>query len=71
MHPLSARYNGRMAKREPNKPGPEPDRLQIEGEWEEAVDRALDKKRPVDGWPQKGPDRDTHKQQARDCPSGD
>jgi hypothetical protein len=33
------------------KPGPEPDRVKIEGDWEEAVKRALGKKRPPEGWP--------------------
>jgi hypothetical protein len=28
------------------KPGPEPERVKIEGDWEEAVKRALEKKRP-------------------------
>ena len=33
------------------KPGPEPERVKIEGDWEEAVKRALGKKRPPGGWP--------------------
>jgi hypothetical protein len=33
------------------KPGPEPDRVKIEGDWEEAMKRALGKKRPPGGWP--------------------
>ena len=47
-----------MAKRtkRPNrttgtKRGPKPDALTIEGEWETAVRRALEKKRPKKGWP--------------------
>ena len=32
-------------------PGPEPERLKIEGDWEEAMKRALGKKRPSEGWP--------------------
>jgi hypothetical protein len=32
------------------KPGPEPERVKIEGDWEEAVKRALEKKRPPGGW---------------------
>lgn len=31
--------------------GPKPDSLKVEGEWEDAVKKALDKKRPADGWP--------------------
>ena len=33
------------------KPGPEAERVKIEGDWEDAVDVALRKKRPVGGWP--------------------
>lgn len=34
------------------KPGPEPDRLKLdEADWEKAVERALRKKRPKEGWP--------------------
>jgi hypothetical protein len=32
-------------------PGPEPERLKIEGDGEEAMKRALGKKRPPEGWP--------------------
>ena len=35
----------------PKRTGPEPDRVKIEGDWEEAVTRALAKKRPPEGWP--------------------
>lgn len=39
------------------KPGPDPERLKIEGDWEEAMGEALKKKKPPDGWPkQKGRD---------------
>ena len=31
--------------------GPVPERLKIEGPWEEAVGAALTVKRPVGGWP--------------------
>jgi len=41
-------------------PGPEPERLKLTGNWMENVKKALDKKRPADGWPQQkqrpGPD---------------
>lgn len=33
------------------KPGPDPSRVKIDGDWEEAVKRALGKKRPPEGWP--------------------
>jgi len=32
------------------KPGSEPERLKIEGDWEDAIKRALAKKRPPGGW---------------------
>jgi hypothetical protein len=38
------------------KPGPKPDTLKIEGDWIDAVDKALTKKRPAGGWP-KAPKR--------------
>ena len=33
------------------KPGPEADTLKIEGDWEDAIKKALAKKRPATGWP--------------------
>lgn len=33
------------------KPGPEPDKLKLEGDWGQAVKKALTKKRPKGGWP--------------------
>jgi len=33
--------------------GPEPERLKIDGNWVDAIDTALAKKRPPDGWPTK------------------
>lgn len=36
---------------EKEKPGPKPDRVKIDEDWEEAVRKALKKKRPKDGWP--------------------
>lgn len=33
------------------KTGPKPDTVKIEGDWEDAVDKALEKKRPKEGWP--------------------
>ena len=33
-------------------PGPTPDRLKLDGvTWEDAVKKALEKKRPKEGWP--------------------
>jgi hypothetical protein len=39
-----------MAKT-PAKKGPKPDRVKIDEDWEEAVKKALKKKRPKGGWP--------------------
>lgn len=36
---------------ERKKPGPKPDKVKIEDDWEKAMDKALKKKRPKDGWP--------------------
>ena len=33
------------------KPGPKPDTLKIEGDWEEAMKKSLAKKKPATGWP--------------------
>lgn len=33
------------------KPGPKPDTLKIEGDWQEAMKRSLLKKKPAEGWP--------------------
>jgi hypothetical protein len=48
----SARQDGGKAPDKRN-PGPSPERLRLEGPWEEAVDKALGRKRPVGGWPKK------------------
>ena len=39
-----------MAK-EKEKRGPKADTVKINGPWESAVDKALAKKRPKEGWP--------------------
>jgi hypothetical protein len=33
------------------KRGPKEERLKIEGNWKDAMKRALQKKRPAEGWP--------------------
>jgi hypothetical protein len=33
------------------KPGPKPQYLKIEGDWRDAVKRAVRKKKPAEGWP--------------------
>jgi hypothetical protein len=37
------------------KPGPEAERVKIEGDWTAAVGKALKKPRPVTGWPKAAP----------------
>lgn len=39
-----------MTKRAKN-PGPKPDRVKIDEDWEDAVDKALKKEKPERGWP--------------------
>ena len=41
-----------MAKNKKQR-GPKPDQLKIDGNWEDAVKEALEKKRPKGGWPKK------------------
>mgnify|MGYP001297409189 CR=1 FL=1 len=38
-------------KKTPKQPGPAPERLIIEGDWEENARKALEKARPSEGWP--------------------
>jgi hypothetical protein len=33
------------------KPGPKPKAVEIDGDWREAMKKALKKKRPKEGWP--------------------
>ncbi len=39
-----------MQVRKP-KPGPKPKRLKLDGDWEKAAKRMLEKQRPPEGWP--------------------
>ncbi|MCA9281713.1 MAG: hypothetical protein KDA30_06710 [Phycisphaerales bacterium] len=50
-----------MCKDDPKrgpKPGPDPERLKIDGDWKDAVKESLKKKRPEGGWPDQKPDED-------------
>jgi hypothetical protein len=38
-------------------PGPAPDVLKIEGNWKDAVTKAMQVKKPSDGWPKPEPRR--------------
>ena len=40
-----------LPERATGTPGPEPDRVKIDLDWEDAIKRALGKKRPPEGWP--------------------
>jgi len=33
--------------------GPKPNHLKIEGDWQEAIKKAVKKKKPPEGWPDK------------------
>jgi hypothetical protein len=35
--------------------GPKPEVLKIDGDWQEAIKRSLEKKKPADGWPKEHP----------------
>jgi hypothetical protein len=39
------------------KPGPSEERLVIEGDWKDAVKKALRKKKPASGWPKPEPEK--------------
>jgi hypothetical protein len=41
----------KIAKNPPEKRGPKPDLLKIEGDWRDAVKKSLAKKKPAAGWP--------------------
>ena len=44
----------RITKDKPSskaKPGPKPDVLKINGNWEDVVKKSLGKKKPATGWP--------------------
>ena len=48
-HRGHTQYSTDMTKSK-EKPGPKPETVKIEGDWEDAVGKALAKKRPVGGW---------------------
>ena len=41
----------KTAKKAPDKRGPKPDLLKIDGDWKDAVKQSMAKKKPADGWP--------------------
>ena len=44
-----------------HKRGPKPETVKIEGDWENAIDKALKKERPEDGWPKPEPSQSVSK----------
>ncbi|MEE9270882.1 MAG: hypothetical protein V3V49_11550 [Candidatus Krumholzibacteria bacterium] len=42
-----------MNKEKPKKRGRQPEHVNIDGDWQDAVDKALKKERPKEGWPEK------------------
>jgi hypothetical protein len=40
-----------MSKKKKHTPGPDPDRLKLDGNWRDAVRKAVRKRRPKKGWP--------------------
>jgi hypothetical protein len=38
------------------KTGPKPKRMKLEGDWQSAINSALRKEKPNEGWPKKGKD---------------
>ncbi len=47
------------------KTGPKADNLKIEGDWTEAMGKAVKKKRPTDGWPKSDKDSETKKKEEK------
>ncbi|MEM9751767.1 MAG: hypothetical protein AAF916_00110 [Planctomycetota bacterium] len=35
----------------PQQPGPDPERVKIDGDWEDAIKQAMGKPKPENGWP--------------------
>jgi hypothetical protein len=50
---MPKKSTSRKAKRRKGKevPGPKPDTLKLEGDWQDAVKKSLQKKKPSEGWP--------------------
>ncbi len=56
-----------MAKEQAS-PRPNPDRLKIDGEWKDAVGKALDREKPAEGWPDRNAE-DEKQDQGRNAPT--
>lgn len=56
----------RLMGTEDKKRGPKAERVKIEGDWEDAIDKALSKKRPKEGWPKEGQESDPNEEKSED-----
>jgi hypothetical protein len=45
------RKSAKIPRRSESTPGPKPDILKIDEDWQEAVKKSLTKKKPAEGWP--------------------
>lgn len=48
-------------KKRKAKPGPEAERLVIEGNWKDAIKKAFKKEKPASGWPKPEPKKKSEK----------
>jgi hypothetical protein len=53
--PVYTALMARKSAKKKNTPGPAPERLKIEGDWESAVGRSLRVVKPAEGWPKPDP----------------
>ena len=60
-----SKRGSQMPDREAPRPGPEPERLKIDGNWKDAIGRALKKERPEGGWPKSPTKKRAKKKSAR------
>ena len=46
------RKNPKLApKKKPAQPGPKPDLLKLDEDWQKVIKKTLEKKKPAGGWP--------------------
>jgi hypothetical protein len=48
---MKKKKKAEMNKNPTQQPGPKPDLLKIDMDWQEAVKKSLQKKKPPEGWP--------------------
>jgi hypothetical protein len=48
---MAKRPTRRAARKKTATPGPKPDTLKIDVNWQDAVKKSLQKKKPAQGWP--------------------